>query len=459
MSDFEKLDKALDEANLYPEKDAVDPKVYNSENTAEELIDAGTVPVLMFKRNVWEEIQYLTKKCAHSEYAVFLLLKKFSNVKPAYEAVAWYFPDQEASGGGVSIDGSDSREFFSHMAQREMFSDHTHTKIAHLHSHNSMACFWSQVDTNQQLSRDDLGYCDDFRFYAVVNTKDEIRACMVTYKPILHRYDNLPVVVEGEPYELSDERKAEIDAMAATLKPLSTSVFEGCSMQFSTAFTEDVSLINIPKKYKPLPVARTFGNGNSWREGYGNVGMHAGRWDPDEYYGEAERNWRDYPEYSRYPEYYADEHVSYDDTMRKRAQGEICRFAYSLYSDNRRWRMVELNARDRNLDTRLDRIDNCEELPMWFLTGLERLGFPTTAYGPGLYAAWSVALYITSDMTKNLNDVWEDLERLCDILESMYENGGVLYHTACRISRFAYTGNEYADDAEGEDDEDGTDNS
>lgn len=217
--------------NSYPEQIPEEGtyKVYNNPDNLDikTLLKTPSRPVFVFPKYLWDEVQYLTKQSPSSEFAMFLITKQFTQRAPKYMALDLYFPKQEAGHSGVSIDHNDCSEFYELLYTHEDYREHMHCRIAHLHSHNTMGVFWSGADTNQQLSGDDLGFYDDFRYYLVVNTHDQVRCSFVVYKPLLRRIDNIPVVVIGtEKDTLTDERKAELDAyLKERLTPLVTNVF------------------------------------------------------------------------------------------------------------------------------------------------------------------------------------------------------------------------------------------
>ena len=217
-------------ANPYPEQIPEEGtyKVYNNPDNIniKTLLKAPSRPVFVFPKYLWDEVQHITQQSPNSEFALFLITKQFTQFAPKYMAMDLFFPKQEAGHGGVSIDNNNCTEFYELLNTHEEYKDHMHCRIAHLHSHNSMGVFWSSADTNQQLSKDDLGFYDDFRFYLVVNTHDEVRCSFVLYKPLLRRVDNIPVVVIGTEDTLTDERKAELDAyLKERVTQLTTNVF------------------------------------------------------------------------------------------------------------------------------------------------------------------------------------------------------------------------------------------
>lgn len=180
-------------------------------------------PVICIREFLWVEIQYITHHIPDSEFAVFLVLKKFDPNNQVYIAEDMYFPKQSASAGGVSIDTEDSGKFFKELKEVPWFANGKgfHRYIAHLHSHGNMGVFWSTTDRNQQESGDDLGFYDDFRYYLVVNTHDRVLADYVQYKPVALSVQDIPVVIVAEEgcsygdFVLSNERKAELDKLVS----------------------------------------------------------------------------------------------------------------------------------------------------------------------------------------------------------------------------------------------------
>lgn len=187
--------------------------VYNGDGrSARDMLSDDTTPVFVFRREIWEEVQYLTQQSPASEFGLFIITKPFANNKPKQVAIDLYFPKQQGDSGGSRIESENVRDFYKTLSTHDFYAEHMHRQLAHLHSHNTMAVFWSAADDNQQLSREDLGYYDDWRFYLVVNTHNQVRCSFVLYTPLLKRIDNVPVVVIGEPVALTDERKAELDS-------------------------------------------------------------------------------------------------------------------------------------------------------------------------------------------------------------------------------------------------------
>lgn len=220
--------------NPYPEKVPAEGEyeVYNNIEglSHHDLFHNVARPVFIFTREIWEEVQYITKASPNSEFALFLITKQFTYDinAPKYMAIDLFFPEQEAGAGGVSMDSAKYRDFTRLLNTHEAYKEHTDCKVAHLHSHNSMGVFWSAADNNQQLSNEDLGFYDTFRYYLVVNTHNQVRCSFVTYIPVLRRMDNIPVIVVGpKEFEISAERKAVLDSyLAERVKPLTTNVFE-----------------------------------------------------------------------------------------------------------------------------------------------------------------------------------------------------------------------------------------
>ena len=176
--------------------------------TASDLLEDQSTPVFLFRREIWEEVKYLAEKSPDREWGAFLILKQFAPLKPKYIAVDLVFPDQKASATVTEFDVKDVEEFYTELNKHPDYVQHMHCRIAHIHSHHRMGAMWSGTDDNQQLSHDDLGFYDDFRFYLVVNCKGDVRCSYVIYKPLLKRIDNIPVVVVADGTDgLSDGQK------------------------------------------------------------------------------------------------------------------------------------------------------------------------------------------------------------------------------------------------------------
>lgn len=192
----------------------------HGDKTLDDLAKDQRVPVLVFTGALLQEIRYITGKLPNSEYAVFLALRRIDEHKPHFLAYDFFMPGQKASGGGVSLDPVDCQRHFDALKAHPYYKEHgLHRNLCHLHSHAGMGVFWSTIDDTQQISRDDLGFMDDFRFYCVVNTKEEIKCSFVFYKPVLARVDAAVAVSfcgDGHAVQLTRKRKAELDEMIAT---------------------------------------------------------------------------------------------------------------------------------------------------------------------------------------------------------------------------------------------------
>ena len=182
------------------------------QGTLDEISKKPELPILAFTANLYCKIKYITHSIPNSEYAVFLKVRKIDEHVPHFLAYDFFMPKQTASGGGVKLDGDDcSKQFEKHGLP--------HKCLAHLHSHAGMGCFWSSIDDTQQLTRDDLGFMDDYRLYCVVNTKDEIKCSLVVYRPVMVRVDCAVAVsyAETEYIEaISKKDKAELDKLVST---------------------------------------------------------------------------------------------------------------------------------------------------------------------------------------------------------------------------------------------------
>lgn len=181
----------------------------------EQLARDPSVPILAFTGKLYREIRYITEKNAHSEYAVFLLLKRIDENRPHFLAFDFFMPGQTASGGGVSLNAKDCSKYFERLKEVDYYKQNgLQRHICHLHSHASFGTFWSSVDDTQQLTREDLGFMDAWRFYVVVNAKGDIKCSFVTYKPVLQRVDAAVALSYAEPEHIayfSRKRRAEVD--------------------------------------------------------------------------------------------------------------------------------------------------------------------------------------------------------------------------------------------------------
>lgn len=186
-----------------------------------------SVPVLAFTAALYQELRYLAVSIP-TEWAVFLLLKRLSTAKPHFLAFDWFMTDQRASAGEVCMDADDARRYYRVLEETPYYKEHgLHRHLCHLHSHAKMNVFFSSIDHNQQMNRDELGFYDDFRFYAVVNAQGEIKVSFVTYVPVLGQFEAVPALLFSKPEyvgELTAERKRDIDARVAALVHTNTPV-------------------------------------------------------------------------------------------------------------------------------------------------------------------------------------------------------------------------------------------
>jgi hypothetical protein len=156
---------------------------------------------------------------SHSEFAVFLTLKRLTPHKPHFLAFDWFMPGQEASSGEVSLDAADCRKYFEALENVPYYKEHgLHKNLAHLHSHGNMGVFWSGTDDKQQFTPEELGFQDDFRFFTVVDSRCAMKCSLTLYRPMLYRVDAACALVFSSPAYtgvLDNARKKEIDDIVA----------------------------------------------------------------------------------------------------------------------------------------------------------------------------------------------------------------------------------------------------
>lgn len=169
------------------------------------------VPLLFFTGTLYQEIRHLVSLRPKDEFAVFLLLEKIDENRPHFLATDFYMPKQTASAASVKLDVPDCLEFYKASGCKQRF-------IAHLHSHATFGAQWSSTDNEQQLSREDLGFMDDYRFYIVLNTKGDITASFVCYTPVLTRTEAKVGVSFSEPEHCLHLTKQRKEALAKMLK-------------------------------------------------------------------------------------------------------------------------------------------------------------------------------------------------------------------------------------------------
>lgn len=222
----------VEEPESYQEFCSMDPDVQESKLSSDHMysllsspkqgsLDAlakdPALPILCFTGYLYRQIRYITEFIPNSEYAIFLMLRRIDERRPHFLAFDFFMPGQVASGAGVSLYPNECDRYFDMMRKASYYQKNgLHRNICHLHSHASFGTFWSSTDNEQQLSRNDLGFMDDFRFYVVVNAKGDIKCSLVTYKPVLVRVDAATAISYAEPeYSqwLGNKRKAELSRM------------------------------------------------------------------------------------------------------------------------------------------------------------------------------------------------------------------------------------------------------
>lgn len=185
-----------------------------------DIIDNPSVPIVAFTSQVYQEIMYLVESNAHQECGVFLTMKRLHNSKPHFLAFDWFMPGQKVTSATVSMQAADSEKYYSYLKETYPYyrENGLHRYLCHLHSHGNIALpTFSGTDDNQQFSKDDLGFMDDYRFYIVVTAKGNIKASLVAYKPSLTRVDAAVAKVfysQEHVDMLTKKRKEEIDAIA-----------------------------------------------------------------------------------------------------------------------------------------------------------------------------------------------------------------------------------------------------
>ena len=174
--------------------------------------DGISTPALVITNTLWRELEYLTKTVFKDiEYAVFLTLDRPSATKQLWLATGFFMPKQEITQTHIDTDLDDVRKFVAEGKWHHKF-------LCHWHSHNHMAAFWSGTDITAQTDRSELAYADNYRFYVVVNDKDNYKCDCVTYDPFLMRTEGIPIYTTGAgenfDNELTKSRKEELEKLA-----------------------------------------------------------------------------------------------------------------------------------------------------------------------------------------------------------------------------------------------------
>ena len=211
-------------------------------NDLDTILKDDKLPVLAITGSLYNEIRYLVEKYKFSELAMFLTLKKLSDVKPHWLAFDFFMPGQDATSAGVSLDGPDCDKYFEAVAKVPYYEENgLHRNLCHLHSHAQFGTFWSGVDDHQQFSREDMGFMDDYRLYVVVNAAGSIKCSLVIYKPVCVRIDAAVVISYSSPERiawLTNARKKELDAIGANaLRKCERLTSEGNDKGFATTTT------------------------------------------------------------------------------------------------------------------------------------------------------------------------------------------------------------------------------
>ena len=225
----------------------------NATATLDSLIHNMNMPILAFTGTLYSEIRFISESLPNSEFALFPVLTRIDQNRPHFLAYDFFMPGQSASSAGVSLDGSDCTKYFQRLKEGLPFTEEPlHRNLCHLHSHASMGTFWSSIDNNQQLTREDMGFMDDYRFYVVVNAKGDIKCSLVIYSPVLVRIDASVALSFGGPghnLPLTRTRKQELSALIQ--EKVRSDFRRSAVTEFADAATETqwVPFVQPAKKY------------------------------------------------------------------------------------------------------------------------------------------------------------------------------------------------------------------
>ena len=166
-----------------------------------------------------------------------------------------FIPEQNVSAAKVDLDGSSCLEYFNSLKDVDYYAKHgLHRFLCHLHSHCTFETFWSAVDDEQQMGRSDVGYLDDYRFYVVVNNKNDIKASLVTYRPVLSRIDAVPVIYFGGEFnhQITVHDKQELDkVMEANIHKVAAPVVPKGTLWDADAYTMPPGIVLDDGSYAP----------------------------------------------------------------------------------------------------------------------------------------------------------------------------------------------------------------
>lgn len=213
------------------EKDKIDIDIVSQENGYFVTKKVGTenpykdltIPTVFVDNRVLAESTYIMENKAKTkdEVCLFYIIKKMNDKFPLFLAYGYFITEQEVSGVEVEADGPDTRRYYKWLQENyeDEFISNLHRKILPVHSHHSMGDTWSGTDLKQQNSRGDMGFCDDYRMYAVWTLQNQLRMSYVQYFPIYHRIENINVGIKISSlnFHVDRQRRMELDAIVKEL--------------------------------------------------------------------------------------------------------------------------------------------------------------------------------------------------------------------------------------------------
>lgn len=161
--------------------------------------DQSIRPTVFFNANTLAKIKYIVNKC-DKEVAWLMPTMKMNSQSPHYLIYGAFLFWQEVTGVEVSPDGKEIKRAFEDLAGTypDCFKGQTQN-VSHGHSHVNMGVSPSGTDNQQRTKRDRLGWDAPYRIFCIFNKKGDIRADLVQYYPVFHKFEQIDVGISYEP--------------------------------------------------------------------------------------------------------------------------------------------------------------------------------------------------------------------------------------------------------------------
>lgn len=189
--------------------------------------------VMWIDKVALQEIQYIVERMTTiTGECAFMMMTKPLSQSDCRQVLAYdyFMAEQDATGAHVQLNLEDVQRYTDYFQTN--YPEHCTNmadNLQHGHSHGTIATINSSTDIKQQESKDQLGFQSKHRFFLIFNTYKSIRATVVMYSPVFHRFEDVPVgIYTGDQIErnhvFDSERKKELNIIMDALirKPAPT---------------------------------------------------------------------------------------------------------------------------------------------------------------------------------------------------------------------------------------------